>query len=467
MSTKGPSASNVTNGPQIARVLVKPDTPMGWVQLGGKKTYALVDSGADISLISRETFNKIAAKNKFEFSTQNCVPLQTASEHKINNFGTVVLEVKMDKFSKLYRFQIIESLKSECIIGNDFLSHFEAKLDFGQKTLNVEDNVIPLRPQKLICSLVTSLVRTSQPVTIAAQSCVEIPANINRVQLVEQECLVQPLNNAPILGEEPGLCVVRSLGKVNTNRQIPVVIANTTGRDYTLPARSVIAIAEVLEDPHGCILSASEYADSKTELKEMVPESKKADLSHVSETQRQKIQKMLDRNADLFAKNDCDLGRTDLVRAKIDTGDHPPIKQQPYRLPFSQRKLVQEHVENMLKAGVIEPSQSPWASPIVIVDKKDGQKRFCVDLRALNKVIKKNSYLLPRIDDILASLDGSQYFTCLDLRSGYWQIAMDEDSKEKTAFTCFMGLHQFKDMPFGLCSAGAIFSELNKTLAGV
>ena len=440
---------------------------MCWLKLGGRKTYALVDSGADISLISREAFDKIIAKNKSEFSTKNCVPLQTASGHKIKNFGTVVLQVKLAKFEKAYRFQIIDGLKNECIIGNDFLSDFEAKLDFGQKTMNIEDNVIPLRPQKLTCGSVTSLVRTSQPITIAAQSYVEVSANINREQLVEQECVVQPLSNVPIFSEEPGLCVVSSLGKVNKNRQIPVIIANTTGRDYTLPARSVIALAEVLDDPEGCISSASEYAESKREREE-TPESKKANLSHVPETQRQKLQEMLDRNTDLFAKNDCDLGQTDLVKARIDTGNHPPIKQSPYRLPFCQRKLVQEHVDKMLEAGVIEPSRSPWSSPIVIVDKKDGTKRFCVDLRALNKVVVKNSYPLPRIDDILASLDGSQYFTCLDLRSGYWQILMDEESKEKTAFTCFLGLYHFLKLPFGFCNSGALFSELmNKVLVGI
>ena len=107
-------------------------------------------------------------------------------------------------------------------------------------------------------------------------------------------------------------------------------------------------------------------------------------------------------NEDLFAKSDLDLGCTDLVKATIETGDHPPIKQRPYRLPFSQRKLVEEHIQKMLQAGIISPSRSPWSSPIVIVDKKDGQKRFCVDLRALNKIVVKNSYPLPRIDDILA-----------------------------------------------------------------
>ena len=103
-----------------------------------------------------------------------------------------------------------------------------------------------------------------------------------------------------------------------------------------------------------------------------------------------------------------------------------------------------------------------------IVDKKDGTKRFCVDLRGLNKIAKENAYPLPGIDDILASLDGSKYFTSLDLKSGYWQIPLDEDSKEKTAFTSFMGLYQYVRLPMGYKCSGGIFSELmNKVLSGI
>ena len=222
-----------------------------------------------------------------------------------------------------------------------------------------------------------------------------MPGQINRAQLVEKECTVQPLSNAPILGEEPGLCLVESVVKVAQNHRIPVVIVNTTGRDYTLPARSVIGIAEMIEDPEACIATVEDFLKSEKETAESeksesasddVPETQKTDLSHMSEAQRQKILELLEKNADLFAKSDCDLGRTHLVTAHVDTGDHPPIKQNPYRLPFSQRKLVEEHVEKMQKAGIIRPCQSPWASPIVIVPKKDGSKRFCVDYRALNKV---------------------------------------------------------------------------------
>jgi len=440
---------------------------MCWLHLGSRKTYALVDSGADISLISRETFNKIPKKHIHEFSTTNCTPLQSVSGHKLENFGTAVLQVSIAGFDQSYRFQIVNGLKNQCILGNDFLTDFSAQLDFGHKTLNLSGYIIPLRPQKLTCHSATSLIRLSQPVTIAAQSYMEIPAKVNREQLIDQDCLVQPLNNVPILGDEPGLCLVSSVSKVNEARQVAVVIVNSTGRDYTLPARSVIGIAEVLEDGESCISTVNETCQKLSEPDD-IPESQKVDLSHVSESQRQKLVELLDRNTDLFAKSDCDLGHTHLVKAKIDTGNHSPIKQRPYRLPFSQRELVQEHIDKMLKAGIISPSQSPWASPIVMVDKKDGSKRFCVDLRALNRITKNNSHPLPRIDDILASLDGSQYFSTLDLRSGFWQVELEETSKDKTAFTCFAGLHRFEKMPFGMVNAPSIFSELmNAVLRGI
>ena len=147
-------------------------------------------------------------------------------------------------------------------------------------------------------------------------------------------------------------------------------------------------------------------------------------------------------NRDLFVSEDKHLGRTDAVT------------------PLKQRQMVDLAIDEMIQAGIIERSNSPWGFPIVLVEKKDGTKRFCVDFRALNRVTKKYARALPVIDDILASLGSAKYFSKLDLKSGYWQVKLHEDDKEKSAFTCHRGLFHFNVMPFGLTNAPGVFQQL-------
>ena len=164
--------------------------------------------------------------------------------------------------------------------------------------------------------------------------------------------------------------------------------------------------------------------------------------------------------SDVFALDSSELGTTDVVAHSIVTRDHRPSRQPVKRTPFALREKVDTLVREMLEQKVIEPSESPWASPIVLLQKKNGGVRFCVDYRKLNGLTKLDEFPLPRIDDTLDLLSGARYFTTLDLASGYWQVAMEESSKEKTAFTTYSGLYQFKKMPFGLVNAPATFQRL-------
>ena len=163
-----------------------------------------------------------------------------------------------------------------------------------------------------------------------------------------------------------------------------------------------------------------------------------------------------------------ELGVTDRVQHTIDTGEHPPVKQYARRMPYALRPKVAKLLEEMLAQGVIRPTKSPWASPVVLVTKRDGTLRFCVDYCRLNHVTTPDVYPMPRIEDYLDALAGQQYFSTLDLCSGYWQVAMSPESIEKTAFVTHEGAYEFTVMPLGLCNGPATFQQLmGQVLAGL
>ena len=157
---------------------------------------------------------------------------------------------------------------------------------------------------------------------------------------------------------------------------------------------------------------------------------------------------------DIFAGPDDSLGRTSLLKHTIDTGTAPPIRQPVRRISPSKRQEVSQLLESMLKKDVIQQSSSPWASLIVLVQKKDGSTRFCMDYRKLNSVTRKDAYPLPRIDDTLDTLHA------LDLASGYWQVELTKEDQHRIAFCTTHGLYEFKVMPFSLCNAPATFQRL-------
>ena len=184
--------------------------------------------------------------------------------------------------------------------------------------------------------------------------------------------------------------------------------------------------------------------------------------------QLEQLQQLVEEYHEVFALAEDEMGCTDVVKHKIDTGDHPPIKQYPRRTPFVQRAKIASMITDMEKKGIVKPSVSPWASPVILVPKKDGTTRFCVDYRRLNAVTKKDVYPLPRIEDILDTIGRARYFTTFDLSAGYWQIQLDPCATEKTAFTTHCGLFEFTRMPFGLCNAPSTFQRVMQTvLAGL
>ena len=128
---------------------------------------------------------------------------------------------------------------------------------------------------------------------------------------------------------------------------------------------------------------------------------------------------------------------------------------------------VHQHIQEMLDGSAIRPSQSPWCNAVVLVRKKDGSLRFCIDFRHLNARTKKDAYPLLRMQETMESMVGAQHFSCMDLKSRFWQVQMDEDSRQYTAFMVgSMGVYEFLRMPYGLCSTPATFEHLMQNCLG-
>lgn len=181
--------------------------------------------------------------------------------------------------------------------------------------------------------------------------------------------------------------------------------------------------------------------------------------------QRQQLKGVLERYGDRFSNSLHDLGFTTITEMTIELIDDEPIVYRPYRMSYAERLLVSSMIQEMLDSNIIKESSSPYASPIIMVQKKTGDKRLCVDYRALNRKTKKDHYPMPRVEDQLDLLAGNTLFTSLDLASGYYQIPISEESRPKTAFVTPDGQFEFNRMPFGLVNAPSVFQRtINKIL---
>ena len=250
----------------------------------------------------------------------------------------------------------------------------------------------------------------------------------------------------------------------------------TTGMNSRYVNVILAAVEEVMSKRHNSHdNNPLTYEYIKEQLnKHDLPSDINIGMDHINKTQLFGLLEVLKKFKDSFAINPDQPGHVlpSVASHGIDTGDAKPINMGPRRASAAQRKVISEHIDSMIKAGIIEPSRSPWAAPVLLVPKPtiDGilKWRFCVDYRNLNAVTKKEVYALPRIDDCLDGLGGKQWFSTLDMASGYFQVPMEESSKEKTAFITYDGQYQFTKMSFGLVNAPSTYQRMMQgVLAGL
>lgn len=188
--------------------------------------------------------------------------------------------------------------------------------------------------------------------------------------------------------------------------------------------------------------------------------------SPLSNEWKDRITKKLNSIPEVFAMGDLDYGHTTAVKHKIRLSDPTPFKQRVRPIHPSDYEAVRLHLKELYDANIIRESESPFASPIVVVKKKTGQIRLCVDYRKLNCQTIKDAYALPHIEEAFASLTGAKWFLVMDLKSGYYQVEMEEEDKHKTAFVTPMGFWEFNRMPQGVTNAPSTFQRVMEKCMG-
>ncbi len=283
------------------------------------------------------------------------------------------------------------------------------------------------------------------------------------------------------------LLIARGLGSIfkddDGDMVVAVSVANVLRSSTVLKSGTKLAISQTAVEDH--ITSVVQHGDAEGVLRyadSMAWEDTKGGLTDdevewmlkgadagLTEEHKAQLERLLCNNGDVFTPPSLKPpGAARHIPHRIDMQGHAPIKCAPIRTLRAEMMTQYQEIDKMHHAGVIQPSQSPWAFPVVLVCKKDGTTCFCVDYRALNKITKKDSYPLPHIEDILDGLQGSLFRSTFDLVSGYWQILVNLADVEKMAFTMRVGTWEFTVMPFGLMNVPSTFQrDMDMVLSGL
>ena len=305
---------------------------------------------------------------------------------------------------------MVKNLAYEAVMGRDFLRVNGAVINLKKGTLELDkipedqyitDTYCPVRAMAL------AVIPPNSESVIPAKLDVEFPPG--------RFGIIEPSQH---LMERYQLQGASVLARITALHTIPFRLINPTSRPVFLYKGANLGIFTRL-DTNSHISSLDEQPNKKRELETDTPDVPvDFSTSALTSSQQAQLQNLINEYRDIFALSPQELGRTNWVQHTINTQGAPPIRMRPYRVPEAQKERIENCIDEMLEQGIIRPSASPWASPVVLVKKPDGSDRFCVDFRALNDITKKDSYPLPRIAESLDALSGTQYFSSMDLMSG-------------------------------------------------
>lgn len=431
------------------------------LQLQTKPIKAIIDTAAEVTIISDKVYENLSEKP----GVLRKVKMNTAGRDlSMTAFLCGPFHVKLggqDFFENIY----VAPLQDPMLLGLDFMRKHKVLVNIPEEHIRIQDTVIPM---------VMSDEGKVAEVTVCKTTV--IPPNV----LMNIECMtddslssyiVEPVDGHRVMvpptaylhSSRPKVCVV-NLSDHNVTLRKGQNIAQASEANVIPPVPPEFSEPLYNQQMQECQVSM----ETETRLPDHLCDMYDRARVNLDTDQQPQLRALLIEFQDVFAENEYDLGDFSAVEHAIDTGAARPIKQRLRRTPVCFADEEEQHLQQMLQARVIQPSSSEWGSPPVLVRKRDGSVRWCVDYRALNNVTVKDVYPLPLVEDCMDMLSGNVWYSKLDANSAYWQIRIKPEDCKKTAFLTKYGLFEFVRMAFGLCNAPATYARaMNLVLHGL
>lgn len=412
-------------------------------RINNQDCLCLIDTGSEINLLPA-----FLVADRFLDKTKRKLYAANGSEIRVK--GEISLNVQFNKNCRRMTTFVVSEQVNETMLGMEFMSNNKCGLSFAKGKLFVGRCQLPLI--KKDGAGWCRRVHITESVEIPPFSELNVPSKIvgqgrqsgcSSAMMIEHQELFPGIHTARVLLNEG-------------DHDTVIRIMNTRAESATINEQELAGVlhpVEILDDKQiQKTLTNPQFEQIISTLLDKVD-------PNLSEEGKQDLKEMLREFPDVFSQDKNDLGCCEVSKHCIDTGSARPVRQPLRSQPQVYREFIDETVEQMIKDELIEPAQSEWAANVVLVKKKDGTLRFCLDYRSLNAVTRCDAYPLPKINDCLDALSGAKWFSTLDLTSGYHQIAMNDKDADKTAFVTRKGSFRWKRMPMGLSGATATFQR--------